>query len=184
MARKIGLGACLTLLLILVGIVGCSKEPSVSNDTHVTAAPGREGGKYILPTEPANASDVIQTRKEAKDGDSVVVVGRVGGSKEPLVKGRAAFTIVDVSLKSCSDMEGDNCPTPWDYCCASKDELARGTVMIKFTDDQGKTLARDAKDFLGIEPLNTVVVQGRAKRDADGNLTVLANGIYVRPLKK
>jgi hypothetical protein len=167
-------------VLLVAGIVGCNQTNSVSQNAQSTGTQGRAGDKFILAAEPVDARGVIETRKEAKDGDAIAVVGRVGGSKEPMVKGRTAFTIVDVSLKSCRDTEGDNCPTPWDYCCSTKEELARSSVMIKFVDEQGKTLAHDAKEILGIEPLNTVVVKGHARRDPDGNLTVLADGIFVR----
>jgi len=136
-----------------------------------------------LSAEPADAKGVIQVREQAKDGDAIVVIGRVGGSKEPCVKGRAAFTIVDPSYQSC-DERGETCETPWDYCHATKDEMTRATAMIKVVDAQGKTLSQDVQDLLGIQPLQTVVVQGRAKRDDNGNLTVLAEGIYIRPRQK
>jgi hypothetical protein len=123
---------------------------------------------------------VIQAREQAKDGDLIVVIGRVGGSRKPCVEGRAAFTIVDPSHQSC-DERGESCETPWDYCHTTKEELGRAMAMIKVVDAQGKTLPHGIQDFLGIQPLQTVVVQGRAKRDETGNLTVLAEGIYIRP---
>jgi len=180
MTRTIYVCICAVLLTASSWIVGCHKPPSVSVDTQANTETARDGAKYLLSTEPADAKGVIDVRKDVKDADAVVVVGRIGGSKEPFVKGRTAFTIVDQSLAACSDVEGDNCETPWDYCCVRKEDLARASVAIKIVDGQGKTLTHDAKDFLGIEPLQTVVVQGRAKRDADGNLTVLAEGIYIR----
>jgi hypothetical protein len=36
------------------------------------------------------------------------------------IEGRAAFSLVDQSLKACSDVEGDDCPVPWDYCCETE----------------------------------------------------------------
>ena len=110
----------------------------------------------------------------------MLIVGRVGGSAKPLVAGRAAFTIVDLSLTPCNEKAGDECPTPWDYCCDAPDEIAKASAMIKFVDEQGKTLQHDAGDLLGVKPLQTVVVRGKAKRDEDGNLTVVATGLYVR----
>ena len=59
---------------------------------------------------------VIKVRQEAKDQTDVVIVGRIGGSENPWVDGRAAFSIVDPSLKSCAEVGLDNCPKPWDYC--------------------------------------------------------------------
>ena len=54
-------------------------------------APSAEGRSTCSPSEPAGAKGVIDVRKEAKDGDEVVVVGRIGGSDEAVHQGRAAF---------------------------------------------------------------------------------------------
>ena len=40
-------------------------------------------------------------------------------------------------------------------------------------------MKKDARELLKVKELSTVVIKGKAKRDADGNLTVLANGVYV-----
>ena len=55
--------------------------------------------------------------------------------------------------------------------------------MIKFLDEQERTLPVDARKIAGISDLEgqVVVVRGVAKRDEQGNLTVLANQIHVRP---
>jgi hypothetical protein len=116
-------------------------------------------------------------RKDAKDADEVTLVGRIGGDANPWVEGQAAFLIVDSALQPCKDEEG--CPTPWDYCC-SMDLLPENKAMVKVVDSSGKTVATDARQLLGIKELQTVVVHGRAKRDEGGNLTVLADGIFVR----
>ncbi len=52
--------------------------------------------------------------------------------------------------------------------------------MVKVVDTSGKTVATDARKLLGLKELQTVVVRGKAKRDEIGNLTVLADGIFVR----
>jgi hypothetical protein len=54
-------------------------------------------------------------------------------------------------------------------------------ATIKFVDDQGQTIATDARDLLGVKELQRVTVRGRAKRDEAGNLTVLASGIHIQP---
>ena len=41
-------------------------------------------------------------------------------------------------------------------------------------------MKKDARELLKVKELSTVVIKGKAKRDADGNLTVLANGVYVK----
>jgi hypothetical protein len=106
-------------------------------------------------------------------------VGRIGGSENPWIEGRAAFSIVDNSLKACSDIPGDNCPRPWDYCCQT-DQLPTATALVKLVDESGELVKTDARKLLQLKELATVVVQGKAQRDEAGNLTVLADGIYVR----
>jgi hypothetical protein len=138
------------------------------------------GNDYLLSTEPDQARSVIETREHSADQESVVVVGRIGGSVNPWVEGRSAFAIVDLSLEACSDKEGDDCETPWDYCCET-DRLAQATLLVKLIDDSGKLLPVDARQMLGVKELQTVVIQGTAQRDGAGNVTVLASGFFLRP---
>jgi hypothetical protein len=136
--------------------------------------------KYILSEEPKDAQPVLTTREKAKDKDDVVVVGRIGGRKNPWVKGAAAFSIVDPSLKACNERAGDTCPTPWDYCCEA--DLSKATVFVTVVDDKtGKTLKEDAREALKLHELDTVVVEGKARRDKKGNLTIAASKLFVRP---
>ncbi len=107
----------LLLLFLTSGLLtlsGCAREGPV------TSAPSGivtvDGSNYRLSSEPDGGMGVIMVREEAKDQDDVVIVGRIGGSVVPWVDGRAAFSIVDLSLKSCADVGSDNCPKPWDYC--------------------------------------------------------------------
>jgi hypothetical protein len=125
------------------------------------------------------ARNVIDLKNAAKDGDEIVVVGRIGGSVKPFT-GRAAFTIVDVKFKPCNEIEGDNCPTPWDYCCDPPDALAKGTVLIKLVEASGKTRPEDAKQLLDVKELQTVVVKGLARRDEGKSISVVATGIFIK----
>lgn len=168
-------------LLLLYMAVGCNKSENASSSSTQGAAAISGQSNYLLPTEPDGAKGVIAVRKDSKDGDEITIVGRVGGSVKPVVEGRAAFTIVDLSLVPCNEMAGDTCPTPWDYCCAPKEELSRATIMVKFVDERGKTLQQEAKNLLGIEPQKTVFVRGHVKRDRNGNLTVLGDALYLKP---
>jgi hypothetical protein len=140
-------------------------------------------GKYMLKEEPKDAKDVIATREKAKDKDDVVVVGRIGGRTNPWVKGSAAFSIVDVSLKPCNEIEGDTCETPWDYCCEA--DLPKATLFVTILDDKtGKTLKQDAREVFKLKELQTLVLQGKARRDSKGNLTIAASRVFVRPEKE
>ena len=94
----------------------------------------------------------------------------------PFTAARATFLIVDPSLKPAV-----GCKCPWDYCETPDEEVKAATATVKVVDDAGKSLPAGAKDLFGIKELTTVVVTGTAKRDKEGNLTVLARGLYVRP---
>jgi hypothetical protein len=167
------------LALLALGLTsGCGREEkSVGGSNH---APDPAVAAYLLPSEPTGAQGVLDARKEARDGEEVVVVGRVGGSANPMVEGKLAFTIVDPALKPCNEKEDDGCKTPWDYCCDPPEELRKATALVKVVDDKGKTVATDAAN-LGIKPTQILVVRGIAKRDEQGNLTVQAKGIFVKP---
>ena len=166
------------LALIAVGLVssGCSKDQTAQPETPRVVT---DGGQYLLAAEPEGALGVIEARESAKDSDLVTVVGRIGGSANPWIEGRAAFSMVDPSLRACSDIEGDECEVPWDYCCET-DRLPEATALVKVVNESGELIAVDARELLGVKELQTVIVQGKAQRDEAGNLTILATGMYVK----
>jgi hypothetical protein len=164
------------MVLAIVMMVGCEQAPAPGTATPVAS---KAGSQYLLATEPAAAKSILQVREESKHGDEVVLVGRIGGDVNPWVEGRAAFSLVDLSAKACSDIPGDSCPTPWDYCCET-DKLVKGKTLVKLVGADGKPVATDARELLGVKELDTLVVQGQAQRDDSGNLTILASKIFVR----
>lgn len=161
------------LASVLVGsmLTGCTKtEPS---KTAKPDAGGKE--KYLAKVEPAAPKSIIDVKKDAKDGDPVVVVGRIGGGKTPFT-GRAAFTLVDLSLEPNDE---DGCGDA--YCIFDRDDLLKATALVKFVDQSGKTLPQDAKAFFGVKELQTVVVRGHVKRDGDKGLSIVAEEMFARP---
>lgn len=168
------LGLTLAASLLLTG---CGQSDNPSGNASPGGGTAAAGSDYLLAVEPPGAMGVVEARETIRNDDELTVVGRIGGLPDPFVKGIAAFTIVDLSLKPCPPDEG--CPTPWD-CCCDLDKLRSHKAMVKVVDQQGQLVAVDAKELLGIEPLATLVVRGRAKRDEAGNLTVLADGVYRR----
>ena len=163
---------CLAMLGWLFA-VGCSQQNTA------TPAPSANGLKYLLGHEPTEANDVVGVREAAKHGDAVVIVGRIGGSANPWIEDRAAFSIVDRSLKACSDIPGDACPIPWDYCCET-DKLPTATALVKVVDKEGNLVKEDARQLLGVKELATVVIKGKAERDKTGNLTILATHVFIK----
>ena len=156
---------------LMVGMLGCSRGDAPRLD-----AQGSPGSPYLATSQPEGTVDVGEARASAVDERPVVVVGRIGGSEKPFVDGLAAFTIVDRKVPHCGAEE--SCPTPWDYCCqqpAVKDNIA----TVKVVDGEGKLVPQDARQLLGVKELSLVVVRGTARCDAQGNLALLADEVYV-----
>ncbi|MEX0718535.1 MAG: hypothetical protein WD066_18225 [Planctomycetaceae bacterium] len=170
----------LAALAIVAVFAGCNRGTTETAPDRTDASESNaDRAEFVLADEPDGANDVIAARESSSDGDDVVVVGRIGGSENPWVEGRAAFSIVDRSLQACSDIPGDACSMPWDYCCET-DKLPKATALVKFVDADGQLVKSDARELLGLKELQTVVVRGKSHRDESGNLTVLANGVFVR----
>lgn len=131
----------------------------------------------VAPPSPKSVGEVVAS---AKDGDQVVVTGRVGGAHKVFVDDYAAFTIVDAKLAACNANETDECKTPWDYCCESPDTMAANALSVELVTD-GKLLKANPRGFHGLDLLKTVVVQGKVAKDEAGNVRVLASGLHLMP---
>ena len=53
-------------------------------------------------------------------------------------------------------------------------------ALVKFVESDGSVVNHDARKVFNLVELQTVVVKGKAKRDDAGNLTILADGMFVR----
>ena len=162
-----------TVASVLVTL-GCSNSKDSDSEGMSSDSMGEQ---YLATIEPSDSKSVGEARQMTKDGERVAVVGHIGGSAEPFVQGLAAFTIVDPKVEYCQPDEG--CPTPWDYCC-KQNEVKDNIATVKIIDEQGKPVSQDARRLLGVKELALVVVEGIAKRDDQGNLTVNATKIFVR----
>lgn len=161
---------CLAAAL-LAAIMACGCGQSVPEAESVGPVPN-----VHLSQEPAGAVEILDARDEAKDGQPIVLVGRLGGGLKPWIDGRAAFLLVDTRiLPTCAD--GAHCEEGCPDC--SKEMLAAST-MVKFLGTDGKVLPVDARKLVGAEEERTVVVRGIASRDKTGNLSIAADGVFVR----
>lgn len=158
----------LGLAVLVLLTTGCKESSEVASSPN----------QYEATVEPTGAIPVGEAREKTEDGQDLTLVGVIGGSSKPFIDGLAAFTIVDAKVPYCADDEG--CSTPWDYCCET-DAVKENIATVKIVDDSGKPVAQDARELLDLKELSTVVVQGKAKRDDQGNLTVAASKIFVRP---
>jgi hypothetical protein len=161
------------LALSLPFVTACSKSaPTAALPTSTVP------GTFFVATSPPSPKSVAEVVASAKDGDQVVVTGRVGGAHKVFVDDYAAFTIVDAKLKACSDNEADECKTPWDYCCESPETMAANALSVELVTD-GKLLKANPRGFHGLDLLKTVVVQGKVAKDSAGNVRVLATRVHV-----
>jgi hypothetical protein len=138
-----------------------------------------DGSKYLLAEEPDGAVGVIAARESVKDGEPVVVVGRIGGAANPWIGGRAAFTLLDASksvVAEGADSGGNEICTG--DCCAI--ERAACTMLVKVVNENGRVLPIDSRQLFGVATNDMVVVRGNASKDDSGNVVLLANGVHVR----
>jgi hypothetical protein len=154
-------------LLLALGCGQSATEPPAS-----VAAPS----KFQLASEPEGALEVLDAKDQAKDGEPVVVVGRVGGGVNPWVDGRAAFLMIDTRVRPSCDEEA-HCTSD---CAGCAKEMLEASTMVKFLGHDGKVLPVDARKLLGVEEQATIIVQGVTSRDKTGNLSIAAEGIFVR----
>lgn len=128
-----------------------------------------------------NARDISEARKTGalKVGDKVVLRGRVGGSKEPFVAGRAVFTLVGRGIKACNENPDDHCSKPWDYCCETKDDILANSVTVQVVDAKSQVMRTEMKGRQGMKELTEVVVVGKVSATDGKGVVVNAEGVWV-----
>lgn len=172
----------LTVFAVTGGLLlsGCDQPKSPNSAAQTGAVQAKLPDSFFLAQEPANAKTVEEVKQAAKAGDPVAMRGRVGGSKEPFVDGRAVFTLMGPGIPSCKDnMAPDACKTPWDYCCETSKDITAHSATIQIVDSGGAPLRLSMKAQNGIQELSELVVVGKIKQ-ADGPLLIVdASGIYV-----
>ncbi len=165
-------------------MTGCDKpQPSAPSAGQTPATESAAlPAQLFVSAEPAEAKNVIDAKKSAKEGEVVAIRGRIGGAEDPYVAERAIFTIVDKSLPHCGEMKmEDGCKTPWDYCCEPKDKLAEHTATIQIVDSAGRPLKIDLAKHPRLKPTAEIVVKGKiAKKDGDKLLVIDAGEIFVK----
>ncbi len=122
-------------------------------------------------------------KASAKQGDRVIVVGRIGGSKDPFLADRAMVTIVDPSVKLCGedDPTDDHCPTPWDFCCEPRENLRRMSIAVVANGADGAPIPHTLLGQGGLKPGARVVVEGTvATVGPDGAAMLVAERIVAR----
>jgi hypothetical protein len=138
----------------------------------------REPVAWLLTDAPADAVTVADIKPTTTEGDTVVLRGRIGGRKEPINPGAGVFVVVDPSVPSCDQIPGDNCPTPWDYCCEPRESLVANSATVQLVDADGNSIQADLT-AAGLKPLDEVVIVGTiAARPSEQVLIIRATAIH------
>ncbi len=167
-----------------MAMVGCSDRQDAATQTasNATAAstPATLPASMFLTAAPADPQHVAALVADAKDGQEVVVTGRVGGRRDPFVAGRAVMVVTDVSAVTCHAAGDTGCSTPWDYCCVPREQLKGKVASVQVVNEAGQPLETSLKAAGGLQPMKQVVVRGVVSREAGSeSLVIHATGIYV-----
>lgn len=164
-----------TVLVSLIVFVASLAATGCGTSVSAPAKQHAADPRFLLTAEPSSALSVLSFKDQAKSGETVAVIGRIGGGIDPWIERRSAFLLVDsdAPLPCADDQCGPDCPH-----CAQ--EIKDSATMVKFVDAEGKTLAIDTRELLGVKEEETVVVQGVARRDAAGNVALMATGVYIK----
>lgn len=172
------------MLLVACGGANDKKDAKTQggSPTAATAVPA----DLFVAAAPGAPQTVEELKKNAKEGDEVIVRVVVGGEEKPIVESLASMVVVDVSIPSCAANADDHCPTPWDYCCVAAEELVKHRATVQAVDASGKPLKASFAAGQKIKPHDTLVVKGKVGPRPDPKVFVInATGIFIESsLKK
>ena len=130
----------------------------------------------------------IDGRREMKE---VTLVGQIGGMPNPWkethpdfpwYKNQATFFLLDTKLASQFAHHAKHHGGSHDcaFCQNLAAKNAHAVAVVNLVDEDGKILKADARDLMGLQEKQTVVVRGRAELLGGQMLVIHADGIHVR----
>ena len=181
--RTIQSTAVLIAILLAAGLFGCDKDkPASAGDSDRPTAAAHLPAHLLLSEPPPDPTSVAQLKQSAGEGEAVVLRGVIGGRVSPIVAGRAIMTVVEATMVNQCMVADEHCDTPWDYCCASREELQQNIATIQVVDADGNLLAADLAATPGLEPLATVTITGTVGPRPDRSALIInATGIFIEP---
>jgi hypothetical protein len=146
----------LTLASAAALLISCgnSQPPTTTPPAAILPA-----GLFIS-AEPADALPVVAAKQSAREGERIIIRGRIGGTRDPFVAGRAIMTIVDPALPTCDEKAEDDCPTPWDYCCETRADIVANAATVQVSSESGGPLRADLKGASGLMPGDHITIVG------------------------
>ncbi len=141
-------GLLLSTLLIVIALGGCGDSPA-------PAAPAPTPA-WLVAAMPTGAIPVAEAKQSAREGDQVVVRGRIGGRREPMNANVAVFVMIDPAIPHCKI---GVCKIPWDYCCETPESITINSATVQLVGDTGKPMNIDLGKHT-LKPLDEIVVVG------------------------
>ena len=170
-----------TTLLTSALLFGCEAKTAEQSSATGAAPAASIPDSTFMTERPADVSNLLDAKKNAKVGDAVTFLARIGGRVKPFMTNQAIFVVADPSLKSCELMaDDDHCSVPWDYCCEDGDMLRNGMATICIRDGNGRPIKVNAEGAGGLEAAKFVVIEGVVNDLNDEGLFVVdASTIWV-----
>jgi hypothetical protein len=165
--------------LLSAALLSCNEKTEAPAAETKTVSP--ELKAVFVNTIPDEASPIHLARTTVQPSDVIVLKGQIMGALEPFVDGRAAFILGDrEKLTPCTERPGDECETPWDNCCDTKEAFQVGTATIQIVGADGRPLKVGLEGVEGLEKLTKIIVKGKvAEQSGSGNLVVNASAIQI-----
>ncbi len=170
----------LTVLLIAAfAAISCEKK-----ELAVNADPGMPANafdSFFTDQSIADAKAIHRARESAVPGEAIVISGKIMGREKVFVDGRASFLLGDPEkMTPCNEMPDDECSTPWDACCDTKEAKRGNIASIQIVDAEGRVLSGGLKGVNGLKELSAVTVSGTVDQSSTAdNLVVNAKVIHV-----
>lgn len=160
---------------LLIALTGCDKASSQQATQAANTAEQATSTAWLLTSAPDGAVSITEARTNAKEGDSVVIRGRIGGRHSPMSAESPVFTVVDLELAYCGQHEDDGCTTPWDYCCESPGTIMSNSATVQLVGDEILNPVE-----AGLDPLDEIILIGTVgPRPTDQVFTIRATGVYL-----
>ncbi len=162
------------LLITAAALLASCKKKEVSAPAPSATSPSTALSKVLKTSPTGEAKSIHLIRATAKAGDEITVSGKIMGNKKPFVEGRSAFILGDPEvLTPCNANPDDDCSTPWDTCCDSKEDKKRGIATIQVVDAEGRVLKESIEGIGGLANLATVTVSGTVAPGSSADLLII-----------
>ena len=178
---KLNIYSGISAIIVAMVFSSCGDKKAASKAPSGDGTPPTQLSSLVTDSAPEGALSVVAARVEAKPDSEITLRGKVGGRTSPISEAAALLVLADeTAIKSCDEIEGDDCEAPWDYCCEDPAKIAASTATIQVRGEDGKLLRSTLRGLGGLKELSRLVVTGTVDAASNSeNLIVNATKIHV-----